>query len=142
MRSAARHSSSVRCASRSGPGCSYSTYVRDTRDDAVARGSLTAFASRTRHRIINDGGMLYQFLGDSVVGLFGVPEASPGCLERAVECARALIDIETLSIIAGSLSPRALGLVIEWAALHRAELLTNWERARARQPLQPIRPLE
>jgi hypothetical protein len=55
---------------------------------------------------------------------------------------RALIDIETLSIIAGSLSPRALGLVIEWAALHRAELLTNWERARARQPLQPIRPLE
>lgn len=73
--------------------CSYSTYVRDTRDDAVARDSLTTFASRTRHRIINDGGMLYQFLGDSVVGLFGVPEASPGCLERAVECARGLIDI-------------------------------------------------
>jgi hypothetical protein len=54
----------------------------------------------------------------------------------------ALIDIQTLSIITGSLSPRALGLVIEWAALYRAELLANWERARARQPLEPIAPLE
>ena len=73
--------------------CSYSSYVRDTRDDAVSRRALTSFASRTRHRIVNDGGMLYQFLGDSVVGLFGVPEAPPRYLERAIECARALVDI-------------------------------------------------
>ena len=73
--------------------CSYSSYVRDTRDDAVSRRALTSFASRTRHRIVNDGGMLYQFLGDSVVGLFGVPEAPPRYLEQAVECARALVDI-------------------------------------------------
>jgi class 3 adenylate cyclase len=73
--------------------CSYSSYVRDTRDEAVSRRALTAFASRTRHRIVNDSGMLYQFLGDSVVGLFGVPEAPPRYLERAVECARALVDI-------------------------------------------------
>jgi len=72
---------------------SYSSYVRDTRDDAVSRHSLTSFASRTRHRIVNDGGMLYQFLGDSVVGLFGVPEPSPGYLEQAVACARGLVDI-------------------------------------------------
>jgi class 3 adenylate cyclase len=37
--------------------------------------------------------MLYQFLGDSVVGLFGVPETSPGYLEQAVACARGLVDI-------------------------------------------------
>ena len=73
--------------------CSYSSYVRDTRDEAVSRHSLTSFASRTRHRIVNDGGMLYQFLGDSVVGLFGVPETSPGYLEQAVACARGLVDI-------------------------------------------------
>jgi len=73
--------------------CSYSSYVRDTRDEAVSRHSLTSFASRTRHRIVNDSGMLYQFLGDSVVGLFGVPEASPGYLEQAVACARGLLDI-------------------------------------------------
>ena len=40
---------------------------------------------------------------------------------------RALIEIETLSVLAGSLSPRALGLVIEWAAQHRAELRANWQ---------------
>lgn len=73
--------------------CSYSSYVRDTRDDAVSRRSLTSFASRTRHRVVNDGGMLYQFLGDSVVGLFGVPEVSPGYLAQALACARGLVDI-------------------------------------------------
>lgn len=73
--------------------CSYSSYVRDTRDDAVSRRALTSFASMTRHRIVNDGGMLYQFLGDSVIGLFGVPEAPPRYLDRAIECARGLVDI-------------------------------------------------
>jgi class 3 adenylate cyclase len=73
--------------------CSYSTYVRDTRDEAVSRRALTSFASRARHRVINDGGMLYQFLGDSVVGLFGIPEAPTGYLGQAVECARGLVDI-------------------------------------------------
>jgi len=73
--------------------CSYTSYVRDTRDDAVSRRSMTAFASKTRYAIINRGGMLYQFLGDSVIGLFGVPEASPGHLSDAVDCARDLVDI-------------------------------------------------
>ena len=31
--------------------------------------------------------------GDSVIGLFGVPEATPAYLEQAVQCARGLIDI-------------------------------------------------
>jgi adenylate cyclase len=70
--------------------CSYTTYVRDTRDEAVSRRWLTSFASKTRYRIINDGGMLYQFGGDSVVGLFGVPEGVPGYVGHALECARGL----------------------------------------------------
>jgi adenylate cyclase len=73
--------------------CSFSSYVRDTRDDAVARRALTAFASRTRHRIVNDGGLLYQFAGDSVIGLFGVPLAGLGDVGQALACARGLVDI-------------------------------------------------
>jgi len=44
-------------------------------------------------------------------------------------------------VIAGSLPRRALSLVAEWAALHREELLDNWERARRAERLQPIEPL-
>lgn len=44
-------------------------------------------------------------------------------------------------LIAGSLPRRALALVAEWAALHREELLANWERARRDEALQPIDPL-
>jgi class 3 adenylate cyclase len=73
--------------------CSYSSYVRDTRDEVVSRRWLTSFASKTRYRVINDGGMLYQFAGDSVIGLFGVPEGVPGYVGHALECARGLVDI-------------------------------------------------
>jgi hypothetical protein len=54
----------------------------------------------------------------------------------------ALIDIRNLSAFSGRLPPRAVGLVIEWATLHQEELLADWERARARQQLQKIAPLE
>ncbi len=53
----------------------------------------------------------------------------------------ASIDVETLEVIAGELSPRAMRLVAEWARLHHAELRENWELARHHQPLQPIDPL-
>lgn len=54
----------------------------------------------------------------------------------------ALIEIRTGSVFAGNLPPRALGLVVEWTTLHREELLADWERARALEPLEPIPPLE
>jgi class 3 adenylate cyclase len=73
--------------------CAYSSYVRDTRDDRVIRESLTSFASKTRYRIINDGGMLYQFVGDSVVGFFGIPGESRDDASKALACARSLVDI-------------------------------------------------
>jgi class 3 adenylate cyclase len=73
--------------------CAYSSYVRDTRDDRVIRESLTSFASKTRYRIINDGGMLYQFVGDSVVGFFGIPGESGDDASKALACARSLVDI-------------------------------------------------
>lgn len=45
-------------------------------------------------------------------------------------------------LVTGRFPRRALGHVLEWADLHRAELLANWERARAGEPLAPIAPLE
>jgi hypothetical protein len=45
------------------------------------------------------------------------------------------------TLIAGSLPRRQLRLVKEWSALHREELLANWERARQDQPLERIEPL-
>jgi hypothetical protein len=54
----------------------------------------------------------------------------------------ALIDILHLALFAGHLPPRAMGLVIEWAALHQQELFTDWERAQAQQELLRIAPLE
>jgi Domain of unknown function (DUF4160) len=55
---------------------------------------------------------------------------------------RALVDIANLSLLEGSLPPRALGLVIEWAARHRDELQKNWDLARRHAPLKRIDPLE
>jgi hypothetical protein len=52
-----------------------------------------------------------------------------------------LIDIQRLSLFAGRLSPRALGLVIEWATLHQSDLTEDWNRARSQQPLERIEPL-
>jgi len=51
------------------------------------------------------------------------------------------INITTLQILEGSLPPRALGLVMEWAALHRDELISDWELARRNQPPEKIKPL-
>jgi len=52
------------------------------------------------------------------------------------------IDLRSLAIVAGKLPSRALGLVMEWASLHRSELLEDWELARAKKSLNPIPPLE
>jgi len=54
----------------------------------------------------------------------------------------ARVSIETLEIKEGKLPRRALAMVLEWAALHRAELQANWERAREGQPLEKIEPLD
>ena len=54
----------------------------------------------------------------------------------------ALIDVRDLSVFAGRLPPRVLGLVIEWATLHRQELLDDWRKAQALEALQKIAPLE
>lgn len=53
-----------------------------------------------------------------------------------------LIDIHTLEIIQGSMPRRALALILEWASLHRAELLEDWELCEKNQSPKKILPLE
>ena len=55
---------------------------------------------------------------------------------------KALIGIESLTILRGQLSPRLLGLVVEWASLHREELRADWRLARQQAELNRIAPLE
>jgi hypothetical protein len=52
------------------------------------------------------------------------------------------IEIGTLKVMRGDLPRRALALVLEWASLHRDELLADWERCRAHLPPEQIQPLE
>ena len=42
----------------------------------------------------------------------------------------------------GEFPARALRLVLEWANLHKQELIENWQLARQGQPLKRIAPLE
>ncbi len=55
---------------------------------------------------------------------------------------KAIIEIQSLALLEGKLSPRVLGLVIEWASTHQAKLLQNWELARQQEPLESVQPLE
>jgi hypothetical protein len=54
----------------------------------------------------------------------------------------AVIGIRDLQVIEGELPRRALNLVLDWAELHKAELLEDWELCRAKQQPKPIAPLE
>ncbi len=55
---------------------------------------------------------------------------------------KALVSIENATILKGNLPPRVLGFVVEWATLHKAELESNWDRARQEVPFDAIDPLE
>ena len=51
------------------------------------------------------------------------------------------IAINTMAVITGSLPPRAMGLVAEWATIHQQELQTLWERASHLEALHRLDPL-
>ena len=72
---------------------SFSSFVRDTRDDEVMRNALTTFYSNSRYAVINTGGMMSQFVGDEVLALYGVPDVQDGYAKRALDCARSLLQI-------------------------------------------------
>lgn len=55
---------------------------------------------------------------------------------------RAVMGVDPIIVRESRLPRRALSLVLEWAALHQAELRDNWQRTRQHLPLQPIEPLD
>jgi hypothetical protein len=55
---------------------------------------------------------------------------------------KAVMEIHSLLLTRGYLPPRALGMVIEWAAQHQDELLALWRLAAEQQPLHKIPPLK
>jgi hypothetical protein len=50
----------------------------------------------------------------------------------------ARIVIDSLSMLDGSLPPRAIALITEWATMYRGQLQANWEAARRGEPLSRI----
>ena len=55
---------------------------------------------------------------------------------------KASVEIDSLTILNGKLPPRVYGLVIEWASMHKDELIDDWQRAEKLQELNKIAPLE
>jgi hypothetical protein len=53
----------------------------------------------------------------------------------------ALIDIQHLNVMRGSLPRRALNLVLDWAELHQNELLEDWNLCSHLQTPKSIKPL-
>jgi len=50
------------------------------------------------------------------------------------------VEIET-GLVQGRMSRQALRMVLEWSEKYQQELMNNWNRARARRPLQQVPPL-
>jgi len=55
---------------------------------------------------------------------------------------KAQISIAELTVIEGFLPPRALGLVIEWAMIHRDELMNDWYLSQNNESPKKIEPLK
>lgn len=53
----------------------------------------------------------------------------------------AVISIDKLAVLSGRLSPRTMGLVVEWASLHHEELRHVWTQAMSHEVLDKIKPL-
>lgn len=51
------------------------------------------------------------------------------------------IVIGTHEVLGGGLPPRALALVVEWAAMHVDDLLADWALVKAELPVSKIDPL-
>jgi hypothetical protein len=76
-----------------------------------------------------------------IIGMFYDEHRPPHFHVRYGEY-EAVVRINELVVTKGSLPPRTLGLVIEWAAKHQKELLKNWEAIEAGRTIRRIAPLE
>jgi hypothetical protein len=54
----------------------------------------------------------------------------------------ALVDVREVRILRGSLPPRALAMVLEWAAQHQRELMEDWSLCSQLKAPRRIDPLK
>ena len=109
----------------------------DTRSSGTETPSPTA-ETLTRRRPSSEAEVNW-FYGIAV-RVDTVDEGPPRFCARYGE-RRAEVSLASLEVLAGDLSPTAYGLVVEWAAIHLAELLEAWERARDGEAPAKIAPL-
>lgn len=82
---------------------------------------------------------LCRFLGISIRMYFN--DHDPPHFHVRYDEHRAKISIRDLSTMAGRLPPRVIALVLEWAHLHRQELLANWNSLQSTGTFNKIEPL-
>lgn len=80
-----------------------------------------------------------RFLGIVITMYFN--DHNPPHFHVRYEEFRAMLGIDPLELREGNLPPRVLGLVIEWAEMHQAELLENWTSLAAEGKFRHIPPL-
>lgn len=97
-------------------------------------------ASTNDHAQENDMPEISRFLGIIIAMYYN--EHNPPHFHARYGDAKVEIAIDTLSVLAGKLPPRAMGLVIEWASRHQDELKVDWQLARQQSALNSIEPLE
>ena len=80
-----------------------------------------------------------RFLGIAILMYFD--DHNPPHFHARYNDFRAIISIKDLLLIEGELPMRVLGLVIEWAGLHKNELFENWNMVRETGEYFKIEPL-
>jgi len=68
-------------------------------------------------------------------------EHNPPHFHAEYENHNACFTIEDIKLLKGKLPPRVRSLVIEWACLHRDELMEDWKLAQKKSPLNKIKGL-
>ena len=82
---------------------------------------------------------LSRFLG--IVILMYFDDHNPPHFHVKYNDFRAIISINDLILLEGELPHRVLGLVIEWAGLHKNELMDNWDMIKETGKWYKIEPL-
>ncbi|MCL1929021.1 MAG: DUF4160 domain-containing protein [Treponema sp.] len=82
---------------------------------------------------------LSRFLGIAILMYFD--DHNPPHFHVRYNDFRAIISIDDLTLVEGKLPPRVLGLVMEWAELHKNELSENWDMVQKTGKWFKIEPL-
>lgn len=76
-----------------------------------------------------------------IINMFYNDHAPPHFHAKYAEF-KGIIDIQRLEMVKGNLPRRALELILDWAELHQAELLDDWNLCLEKQVPHKIEPLK